>query len=171
MLDPRDAPIHKGNADTLYALERYEEACMSYKQSILLDESYVLAYEGLGNALYALKKYKEARLAYIQAMKLKLDRNVYFSNWKRFISDGEEFHHSGLFEDALGAYKLAILFFPQHSKGYTGKGNALFALGHTEEAQAMHKQAKIRGLSYHANEKHLAGLFEESLSLYQQLIE
>jgi len=170
-LDPRDAPSHKGKADTFYALECYEEACMCYEQSIRLDESYALAHEGLGNALYALKKYKEARLAYEQAIKLKLDQNVYFNNWKRFISDGEEFQRLGLFEDALGAYELAILFFPQHSKGYTGKGNALFALGHTEEAQAIHKQAKIRSLSYHANEKHHARLFKESLSLYQQLIE
>ncbi len=170
-LDPQDALNHKGKADTLYALGRYEEACICYEQSIQLDRFHALTYEGLGNALYALKEYKEARVAYEQAMKLKLDQNVYYSNWKRFISDGEEFQRLGLFEDALGAYELAILFFPEHSKGYTGKGNALFALGHTEEAQVMHKQAKIRSLSYHANEKHLAGLFEESLSLYQQLIE
>jgi len=96
---------------------------------------------------------------------------MYFSKWKRFIADGEEFFRSGLFEDALGAYELAILFYPQHSKGYTGKGNALFALGYTEDAQAIHKQAKIRSLSYHANEKYDTKLYEESLGLYQQLIE
>ena len=128
-LDPQDALNHKGKADTLYALGRYEEACTCYKQSIQLDRFHALTYEGLGNALYALKKYKEARVAYEQAMKLKLDQNVYYSNWKRFISDGEEFQRLGLFEDALGAYELAIFFFPEHSKGYTGKGNALFALG------------------------------------------
>jgi len=94
--DPRDATSHKGKADTFYALERYEEACMCYEQSIRLDESHALAHEGLGNALYALKKYKEARLAYEQAIKLKLDQNVYFSKWKRFISDGEEFQRLGL---------------------------------------------------------------------------
>ena len=29
-LDPQDALSHKGKADTLYALGRYEEACICY---------------------------------------------------------------------------------------------------------------------------------------------
>lgn len=35
----------------------------------------------------------------------------------------------------------------------------------------MHKQAKIKSLSYHANEKHNTGNYEESLNLYEQLLE
>ncbi|HYT44642.1 MAG TPA: tetratricopeptide repeat protein, partial [Methylomirabilota bacterium] len=170
-LDPAHVGAHKGRADTFYALERYEEACRSYQRCILLDKYYVLAYEGHGNALYALKRYKEAYNAYEKAIWLKLDQNIYFGKWKKFVTDGEEFHRLGLFEDALAAYELAILFNQSHSKGYTGKGNALFALGHTEEAQAMHKQAKIKSLSYHANEKHNTGNYEESLNLYEQLLE
>src|SRR5258708_27212817 len=59
-LDPFHVAGHKGKADSLFALGRYEEARSSYEQCIQLDKSHAFSYEGLGNALYALQRYKEA---------------------------------------------------------------------------------------------------------------
>src|SRR6266702_1965798 len=124
-----------------------------------------MAYEGHGNALYALKRYKDAYNAYEKAIWLKLDQNIYFGKWKKFVTDGEEFHRLGLFEDALAAYKLAILFNQSHSTVYTEKHNT----GNYEESLNLYKHLlELDPINAQANRRAGDALF--ALEQYQKAL-
>ncbi len=70
LLDNNDVRIYNGLGNTLWCMERYDEALSAYEQANGLDPERAEAYNGLGNALWCLGRYDEALSAFKQATRL-----------------------------------------------------------------------------------------------------
>jgi tetratricopeptide (TPR) repeat protein len=95
-----------------------------------------------GLNLYNVGKYAEAGAAYDEAIKL-VPNN--FQAWQAWNGKGNSLYKQGKYEEAIQAYDQAIQLAPDISMLWASKGDALKALGRTEESNAAYAIAKGLG--------------------------
>lgn len=107
-------PLHAGvnsqlrQAGKLYKQEKYGQALASYQKALQQDPSNAQAAFGVGAAAYYLKEYQQAQQAFenIPNTQSSLEQDALFNL-------GNTFYRSGQKEQAIEAYKQAILQNPQ----------------------------------------------------------
>ncbi|VVB68921.1 Photosystem I assembly protein Ycf3 [uncultured archaeon] len=95
-----------------------------------------------GDKLKAEGRYDEAIYFYDEA--INLDPNN-FENWRVWNSKGDILSQQGKYAEAIQAYDKAIELVPYNSIAYAGKGNALKALGRTNESDVAYATARELG--------------------------
>ncbi len=106
------------------------------------DQSKYDAVMNKGLNLYNQGKYAEATAAYDEAIKL-VPNN--FQAWQAWNGKGNSLCKQGKYEEAIQAYDQAIQLVPDISLVWASKGDALKALGRTEEANVAYATAKGLG--------------------------
>jgi tetratricopeptide (TPR) repeat protein len=120
-------------AESLYKLDRYEEALAAFNNVILEFPKHDFAYKRKGDALYKLGRYEEALAAYEKAISLGLETTLIYT------SKGNVLYQLGRFQEAIDAFDHAIRLTPIDSDNplffdselvdaYNGKGNVLQTL-------------------------------------------
>jgi tetratricopeptide (TPR) repeat protein len=135
----------------LYNLSKSDESIYTDTNSL---SSYEVAYEKLYNQgkkneavskadnLKSEGRYEEAIHFYNVA--INLDPNN-LENWKIWNDIGDALSKQGKYAEAVQAYEKAIELTPEVPIVYTGKGNALRALGRTDEADVFFATARALG--------------------------
>ena len=95
-----------------------------------------------GDALYNQGRYDEAIDVYDEAINLSPDD---FQNWKAWNGKGEALYKKSKYDAAIQAYDKAIQIVPDNSMVWANKGNALKALGRTNESNVAYATAKELG--------------------------
>jgi len=95
-----------------------------------------------GDNLYNQGKYDEAINAYDEA--IKLDPND-FQNWQAWNGKGKALSTQGKYDEAIQAYDKAIQLWQNNAMVWANKGDALKALGRTNESNVAYATAKELG--------------------------
>lgn len=158
----------KGKGDALYGQEKYIKAIIAYDKAITLRPENGITWAYKGDALKQLGKTNESDVAYAKAKELGFSGSTW---WPRpvtlegrsisvngdkelqmtsLIEEGMELYKEGKYEEAIAAYEEAVGIDPNDAKtwaAWKGKGNALSALGQSNEARAAYKTAdELRAL-------------------------
>lgn len=170
-IDASIALVQTQQADTLYELNRYDEALMDYTQAVHLDPDYALAYRGMGETLYKLGRYKEALAAYEQA--LQLDPN----DVSTYRNEGAALYKLGRYEEALAAYEQILRLDPKDSGANYNEGAVLYKLKRYVEALAAYNRMLFRNpnnaSAYYnkGNVFYKLKRYEEALAAYEQALQ
>lgn len=149
----------KGKGDALYGQEKYEEAIIAYVEAIKLRPEDGMTWAYKGDALKQLGKTNESDEAYAKAKEL----GFLGSTWRpkpitleespipdkglqmtSQINKGLELYSKGKYEEAIVAYEDAVRLDPNDAKtwaAWKGKGDALSALGQSDEARLAYTTA------------------------------
>jgi len=68
--------------DSLYNLNKYDEAITMYKKAIEIDSLDPSYYNSCGDSLYNLNKYEEAITIFKKAIEIDSQNAIYFNNWE-----------------------------------------------------------------------------------------
>lgn len=149
----------KGKGDVLYAQEKYKEAIIAYDKAITLRPENGMTWAYKGDALKQLGKTNESDEAFAKAKELGFLGSTW---WPRpptlegrpipdkglqttsLIDKGHELYSEGKYEEAIVEYEEAVRLNPNDAKtwaAWKGKGDALSALGQSDEARAAYKTA------------------------------
>lgn len=149
----------KGKGDALYSQEKYEEAIIAYEKAITLRPENGMTWAYKGDALKQLGKTDESDVAYAKAKELGFlgltwrpkptplegrpipDKGLQMTS---LIDKGLELYSEGKYEEAIVEYEDAVRLDPTDAKtwaAWKGKGDALSALGQSDEARAAYKTA------------------------------
>jgi tetratricopeptide (TPR) repeat protein len=139
LLKTKEELLEEGN--TLYSLQRYDEAIRAFDQAIRLDPNYASAHYNKGNSLGNLQRYDEAIRAFDQA--IRLDPNYAAA----YYNKGNSLHNLQRYDEAISAFDQAIRLNPNDPSAYYNKGVALQHLRRNNEADTAFKKAKELGLS------------------------
>lgn len=121
--------------NTLYNLNRYDEALVAYNRAINLQPDYAEAWKDKGKALSELKKYQEAQEAYDKAIQLKPE---YLEAWtgRGYALDELQQH-----QEAIASFEKALKIQPEYPDAWKGKGDALLNSQRYEEAISAYEKA------------------------------
>lgn len=92
--------LNKGN--TLYQLQRYEEALQAYETSLDTNPNNPNAWQGKGDTLQALKRYQDALEAYDEA--IQIDPN----SWQTWMRRAEILEKLGRDTEAINSYEKVL---------------------------------------------------------------
>ncbi|MEA5569658.1 tetratricopeptide repeat protein [Calothrix sp. UHCC 0171] len=155
------AALYK-QANTLYDLQRYEDALNTYEQALEIRDDYADAWNGKGKALYELKKYQDALVAYDKSIQLqpglflawrgrgftlaKLERyQEAISSYNKALeiqaddaeiwnAKGEVFSQLKQYDDAIQSYDKAVELKSDYPQSWYNKGKLFHALKRYEDA-------------------------------------
>ena len=131
-----DQPQAHSNIAALYSrFGRLKLAVEHYRQSILIDSTYALGYQGLGTLLQRRGKDDLAARYYLEA--LSHDSTLAESH----NNLGLIFHKQGELEKALRRYKQALQFSPATGFYHSNLGNAYLEMDRLDQAQAAVERA------------------------------
>ena len=131
-----DQPQAHSNLAALYSrFGRLKLAVEHYRQSILIDSTYGLGYQGLGTLFQRRGKDDLAARYYLKA--LSHDSTLAESH----NNLGLIFHKQGQLEKALKRYKRAVRFAPSTGFYYSNLGNAHLEMNQLDQAQAAIERA------------------------------
>lgn len=127
-------------ANTLYELNRYDDALRSYQQALDIRNDYPEAWHGKGKTLFALKRDREALGAYERAIQLAPDftaawgdRGLVLARLKRY-------------KEAIAAFDKALATDAKNATIWNEKANSLSQLNQLEAAiTAYDKAIEING--------------------------
>jgi len=162
-LDPNSTQTWQawnGKGDALYGQGKYDEAILAYDRAIQLwpDNGIPWAYKG--DALKALGRNNESDMAYARAKDLGFGGSTWRptnitlngrpiaasgTNITTNINVGLVLYNQGKYIEAINAYDAAIRLDPNSAEtwqAWNGKGDALKALGRTEESDVAYATAK-----------------------------
>ena len=162
-LDPNSTQTWQawnGKGDALYGQGKYDEAIQAYEKAIQLwpDNGIPWAYKG--DALKALGRNNESDTAYARAKDLgflgstwrptTLTLNghpiaTHGTNITKNINEGLALYNQGKYDEAINTYDEAIRLGPNSAdtwQAWNGKGDALKALGRTNESDVAYNTAK-----------------------------
>lgn len=149
----------KGRGDALYGQEKYEESIIAYDNAIRLRPENGMTWAYKGDALKQLGKANESDVAYTKAKELGFlgstwwpkpitlegrpihDKGLQITS---MINKGLELHDNGKYEEAIVAYEEAVRLDPNDANtwaAWKGKGDALSALGRSDEARTAYTTA------------------------------
>ncbi len=154
-LSPKDVhgwPNWSGKAYASYVLGRYNETIEACNTAIEMLPKHPDIYVWKGNSLYHLSRYDEALEAYDKAIEFNPKEGA------AWMGKGRIFYDNGRYEEAVKAYDKAIEFAPFNitpvldlyamnlsATAWTGKGEALKALGRQAEADMASDTARKLG--------------------------
>lgn len=117
---------NQGN--TLYELNRYQEAFRAYDQALEIRPNYVEAWKGQGDSLQGLKREEEALEAYEQAIQLQPDY------WAAWMARGELLAKLMRYSEAIQAFTKVVENQPDNWQAWEGKGNGEIKLKQYSQA-------------------------------------
>ncbi|MGC1244671.1 MAG: tetratricopeptide repeat protein [Spirulinaceae cyanobacterium] len=123
---------NQGN--TLYELNRYQEAFRAYDQALELNPDYVEAWKGQGDSLQGLQREEEALEAYEQAIQLQPDY------WEAWIARGELLAKLTRYSQAVQAFAKVIEHQPDNWQAWEGKGDGELKLKQYSQAIASYNR-------------------------------
>ncbi|HLO48418.1 MAG TPA: tetratricopeptide repeat protein [Kamptonema sp.] len=152
----------RGN--TLYNLNRYEEALAAYNQAINIRADDAAVWKDKAKALYELKKYSESRAACDKAIQLNPD---YLEAW---TARGYALDKLQQDREAIASFEKALEIQPNYPEAWKGRGDALLNLQRYEDAIASYEKAlKFQPNFYEA--WYSQGLAYQNLKEYQPAFE
>ncbi len=160
---------NQGN--TLYELNRYQEAFRAYDQALELDPDYVEAWKGQGDSLQGLQREEEALEAYEQAIQLQPDY------WEAWIARGELLTKLTRYSEAVQAFAKVIEHQPDNWQAWEGKGNGELKLKQYSQAIASYNRVLdlnpertsawySQGWAFHNLKR-----YEEAVNSYDQAVD
>lgn len=132
---PDQPQAHSNLAAAYSRFGRLKQAVEHYRQSILIDSTYGLGYQGLGTLLQRRGKDDLAARYYLRA--LSYDSTLAESH----NNLGLIFHKQGALAKALQRYERAIRFAPSTGFYYSNLGNAYLEMEQLDQAQAAVERA------------------------------
>jgi len=114
--------------NSLYDLERYEEAAGKYQQVLDFDATNPSYYSNLGSAFLEIQEYERAEAAYMQAVALAETNDWYYNRW------GDVLYAEGKYTEALEKYKRAAEMDPQYAPYFSDLSNTYYDLEKYDEA-------------------------------------
>ncbi len=156
-------------ANTLFELQRYQDALEAYEKAVDIRPDYAQGWNGQGKILYQLKKYKQALTAYDKAIQLQPDylqawsgRGLALAKLQRYQeaiasfdkalqlqtnypevwnAKGETFSKLNQYDNAIKSYDKAIEYKPDFQDAWYNKGLVLHELKHYDEAITAYDKA------------------------------
>jgi tetratricopeptide (TPR) repeat protein len=121
------AELYK-QANTLYDLQRYQEALNTYEQAVEIRGDYADAWNGKGKALYELKKYQDALIAYDKSIQLKPD---FFDAWRGRGFTLAKLHR---YNEAINSYDKALEIQEKDAEIWNAKGEVFSQIKRYDDA-------------------------------------
>jgi len=100
----------------------YEEAILSYKKAVDLDESCEEAHKGLGDCYVVLKRYDDAEESYQELVRL--DPNNWYAQYRLGLSHFEQGHY----RFAISRFKKTLVLYPTYAQVHFDLGRAYLAV-------------------------------------------
>ncbi|WP_138500400.1 tetratricopeptide repeat protein [Nostoc sp. PA-18-2419] len=149
--------------NTLFDLQRYQEALAVYEKAVNIRPDYVQGWNGQGRTLLELKKYKEALAAYDKAIQIKPD---YLEAW---IGRGFVLGNLQHYQEAIASFNKALELNNKNSQIWNAKGEVLSSLGQYDQAiESYEKAIELKSDDFEAWYK--KGLALQNLKRYQDAV-
>ncbi|MBD2409905.1 protein kinase [Nostoc calcicola FACHB-389] len=149
--------------NTLFDLQRYQEALAVYEKAVNIRPDYAQGWNGQGKTLSQLKKYKDALAAYDKAIQIKPD---YLEAW---IGRGLVLDNLERYQEAIASFDKALELNNQNSQVWNAKGDAFSNLKQYDQAIASYEKAiEFKGDDFDAWYK--KGLAFQNLKRYSDAI-
>ncbi|KAB8314540.1 serine/threonine-protein kinase [Tolypothrix campylonemoides VB511288] len=158
-------------ANTLYELQRYQDALSRYEKAVNIRPEYAQAWNGQGKTLYELKEYKEALAAYDQAIQLEPD---YLLAWS---GRGFTLNKLQRYQEAIASFDKALQLQNNYPEVWNAKGEALAKLNEYDQALKSYDKAIELNKEYYGAWYNKALLlqnikrYDESISAYDKVLE
>jgi tetratricopeptide (TPR) repeat protein len=164
------AELYK-KANTLYDLQRYKDALVTYDKAVEIRDDYADAWNGKAKALYELKRYQDALVSYDKAIEI---APRYLAAWR-----GRGFTLGRLqrYNEAVSAYDKALEIKADDAEVWNAKGESFGNLKRYDEAiQAYDKSIELKSdyyQSFYNKGKILHNLkrYDDAISAYDKAIE
>jgi tetratricopeptide (TPR) repeat protein len=156
--------------NTLFDLQRYQEALTVYEKAVNIRPDYPKGWNGQGKTLYQLKKYKDALAVYDKAIQLKPD---YLEAW---IGRGFVLGKLQRYQEAIASFNKALEFNKDNAEIWNAKGEAFSNLNQNDEAIKAYEQAiELKPDNFEAWYKKGLGLqnsqrYEEAIAAYEKVV-
>ncbi|PAX60182.1 tetratricopeptide repeat protein [Brunnivagina elsteri] len=121
------AELYK-QANTLYDLQRYQEALNTYEQAVEIRGDYADAWNGKGKALYELKKYQDALIAYDKSIQL---NPTFFDAWRGRGFTLAKLHR---YNEAISSYDKALGIQEKDAEIWNAKGEVFSKIQRYDDA-------------------------------------
>jgi len=126
-------------ANTLYDLQRYEDALNNYKQAIDIKPEYAQAWNGQARALYELNSHQDALSAYDKAIEIEPS---YQDSWK---GRGFVLNKLKRYQEAIYSFDKALKLQPESPQVLNARGKSLSNLKRYDEAiQSYDKAVELK---------------------------
>lgn len=127
-LNINNATKRYNQGNTLYQLQRYEDALQAYETSLDTNPNNPNAWKGKGDTLQALKRYQNALEAYDEAIQLQPN------NWQAWMGRGEALEKLGKNLESINSYKKVINFNENTWEAWQNLGEIQIKLNQYSEA-------------------------------------
>ncbi|KOP24571.1 protein kinase [Hapalosiphon sp. MRB220] len=158
-------------ANTLYELQRYQDALSVYEKAVKIRPEYAEAWNGQASALSKLKEYKAALTAYDKAIQIEPD---YLEAW---IGRGFVLKDLRRYQEAIASFDKALQLENNSPLVWNAKGEALNSLKRYDEAISAYEQAinlqKDDYQAWYNKAQTLQNLkrYEEAIKAYDKTLE
>ncbi len=122
-------------ANTLYELQRYQDALKNYQQAIEIKPEYAQAWNGQAKSLYELNSHQEALFAYDKAIEIE---PKYQDSWS---GRGFVLNKLQRYQEAIYSFDKSLKLEPDAPEVLNAKGKALSNLKRYDEAIATYDKA------------------------------
>lgn len=170
-IDMTDAEAFGNLSVAYYYLQRYDDAIREAMQAVILAPDEINWRLNLG-ACYSRKgNHESAARAYGVAVKIArgLRREARFLLRNALMGRGRSCELAGWYDQALEAYREALIFSPEDTELLAGIGNIYFRQGHLKEAQTLYNRT-IAIDSNHTVAKYNVALIYAKTGLYDEAI-
>jgi tetratricopeptide (TPR) repeat protein len=158
-------------ANTLYELQRYQDALSRYEKAVNIRPDYAQAWNGQAKTLYDLKEYKEALAAYDKAIQIESD---YLEAWS---GRGFALNKLQRYQEAIASFDKALQLEQNEPKVWNAKGEALTELNEYDEAMKSYDKAIESNQEYYEAWYNKAWLlqklksYDEAITAYDKVLE
>ncbi|BAY47024.1 TPR repeat-containing serine/threonine protein kinase [Scytonema sp. HK-05] len=158
-------------ANTLYELQRYQDALSRYEKAVNIRPEYAQARNGQGKTLYELKEYKEALAAYDKTIQLEPD---YLPAWS---GRGFTLNKLQRYQEAIASFDKALQLQNNYPEVWNAKGEALTKLNEYDQALKSYDKAIEFNKEYYEAWYNKALLlqnlkrYDEAISAYDKVLE
>lgn len=158
-------------ANTLYELQRYQDALARYEKAVNIRPEYAQAWNGQAKTLYELKEYKEALAAYDKAIQLEPD---YLPAWS---GRGFTLNKLQRYQEAIASFDKALQLENQDPEVWNAKGEALTKLNEYDQALKSYDKAIEFNKEYYEAWYNKALLlqnlkrYDEAMTAYDKVLE
>jgi tetratricopeptide (TPR) repeat protein len=167
-IDASDAHCQRG--DVLFALERFEEAIVSYDRAIELDPQNVAAYANRGCAFGCSGDNEAAVASHDRALAIEPDHLL------AALNRGVALHNLHRHEEALASFDRALAISPNDPGVHSNRATALGSLGRLDEALACYERAHALNPDFidayvnHGMLLKRLGRFDEALACFSRVL-
>ncbi|MFN6440237.1 MAG: tetratricopeptide repeat protein [Nostoc sp. DedSLP01] len=157
--------------NTLFDLQRYQEALAVYEKAVNIRPDYAQGWNGQGKTLYELKKYKDSLAAYDKAIQIQPD---YLEAW---IGRGFVLGKLQRYQEAIASFNKALELKSDNSQVWNAKGEAFRNLGQYDQAiESYEKAIALKSDDFEAWYKKGLALqnlkrYDDAIAAYQKVVE